>query len=84
MSSPHGEKINLAETLALLKIAWPLAIAYLGEMAMFVVDVIIIVGWFFICFMLDNIANGAHGAGLLYGVALGYAPLLWRDLTGKS
>ncbi|MDA9008622.1 MATE family efflux transporter [Alphaproteobacteria bacterium] len=32
----------MLESLALLKIAWPLAIAYLGEMAMFVIDVIII------------------------------------------
>ncbi len=42
MLSSQNKQVNLLESLALLKIAWPLAIAYLGEMAMFIVDVIII------------------------------------------
>ena len=42
MLSRQNNQVNIFESLALLKIAWPLAIAYLGEMAMFVVDVIII------------------------------------------
>ena len=42
MQSTQHSRSNVTETLALLKIAWPLAIAYLGEMAMFIVDVIII------------------------------------------
>ncbi len=42
--------------------------------------VIILIGWFFAGFLdvgwFRNIANGAHGGGLLFGIALGYLPEL--------
>ncbi|MCP5106392.1 MAG: rhomboid family intramembrane serine protease [bacterium] len=36
--------------------------------------VIMMIGWFFLCFtgLMGNIANGAHAAGLIIGVAWGY------------
>ncbi len=38
--------------------------------------------WFFICFLpFMHIANGAHAAGLIVGIALGYAPVAWKKLT---
>lgn len=39
--------------------------------------------WFFVCMtgQLGPIANVAHGAGLLAGMALGAAPYLWRTIT---
>jgi len=46
--------------------------------------VILLIGWFFAGFldwgMFRNIANGAHGAGLLFGVVLGYLPELVPQL----
>ena len=42
MSSTGSKSVSVQESFALAKIAWPLAIAYLGEMAMHIVDVIII------------------------------------------
>ncbi|REJ65282.1 MAG: rhomboid family intramembrane serine protease [Planctomycetota bacterium] len=40
--------------------------------------------WFGLCtfgFLGERIANGAHAGGLVAGMALGYAPILWRKLT---
>jgi GlpG protein len=37
--------------------------------------------WFFLCFLglMGPIANTAHGAGLAVGIAIGYAPVLWKS-----
>ena len=45
---------------------------------------ILFVVWFFICLSgyVGNIANAAHGAGLVVGVVIGYAPVLWRPPKG--
>lgn len=42
--------------------------------------VIIMLGWLVLCMLgtMGPIANWAHGVGLLAGMLLGYAPLLWR------
>jgi GlpG protein len=41
--------------------------------------VVVMIGWFVLCAVevIPNVANVAHAAGLLAGVALGVAPLLW-------
>ena len=36
------------------------------------------IAWFFYCFTLSGIANGAHAFGFAYGIALGYIPLMFR------
>src|SRR5262245_48707511 len=43
-------------------------------------NVFIMLGWFVLCLfgVVGSIANVAHGAGLLGGLAFGYAPRLWR------
>ncbi len=46
-------------------------------------NIIMFIGFFFLCFFMPGISNEAHAAGLLFGVAVGYAPVLWKDLTGK-
>jgi GlpG protein len=42
--------------------------------------VIVLVGWFFLCMTgtVGPVANVAHGAGLLVGLVVGIAPVLWR------
>jgi GlpG protein len=47
--------------------------------------VIILVGWFFACFTgwMGDIANTAHGAGLFFGIVIGYLPVLFPSLEGK-
>ncbi|RMH70375.1 MAG: rhomboid family intramembrane serine protease [Gemmatimonadetes bacterium] len=42
--------------------------------------VILMMGWFVACFVgiIPNVANWAHGFGLLVGVVFGYAPTAWR------
>jgi GlpG protein len=47
--------------------------------------VIIQVAYLFLCMTgrMGNIANGAHVGGLLAGMAIGFAPTLWRRLLGK-
>jgi MATE family multidrug resistance protein len=40
--SQTSKSLNVSESLSLVRIAWPLAIAYLGEIAMFVIDVLIV------------------------------------------
>ena len=44
--------------------------------------VFLMIAWFFVCMtgMVGAIANMAHGVGLVGGVVLGYAPILWRNL----
>jgi GlpG protein len=44
------------------------------------VNVMLLIFWFFLCLSgwVGLIANAAHGAGLVAGVAIGYAPVLWR------
>jgi MATE family multidrug resistance protein len=42
MTQSQNRYLNITETFALVRIAWPLAIAYLGEMAMSVVDILIV------------------------------------------
>jgi membrane associated rhomboid family serine protease len=42
--------------------------------------IFILLAWFFICLIpAMQVANGAHGVGLAMGVALGYAPQLFRQ-----
>lgn len=41
-------------------------------------DVVMMLIWCVACFFLKNIANFAHIGGLLIGVVLGIAPMLWR------
>jgi GlpG protein len=45
-------------------------------------NVLLFIGWFFVCLsgIVGPVANIAHGAGLVTGVVIGYAPILWRDL----
>ena len=48
--------------------------------------IIILVGWFFLCFtglVGANIANAAHGGGLFFGMAIGYLPVLFPALEEK-
>jgi len=50
--------------------------------------VIFLMAWFFVCLsgilgpVIGPVANMAHGAGLVVGLAIGYAPTLWRSLGG--
>jgi len=49
-------------------------------------NVIIMIGWLFLCmtgWMGLKIANGAHVAGLLAGMFLGYAPIFVRKLLRR-
>ena len=55
-------------------------------------SIIIFVAYFFLCFSPQfggwitgggGIANGAHAGGMLFGIVVGYAPTLWKDLTRK-
>jgi GlpG protein len=43
-----------------------------------------LLAWFFLCMtgLVGPIANVAHVVGLLVGLAIGYAPTLWRSLRG--
>jgi GlpG protein len=45
-------------------------------------NVLAMVGWFFLCLfgVMGNIANGAHGAGLVMGMIWGAAPPLAKKL----
>ena len=47
--------------------------------------IIILVGWFFACFTgwTGNVANAAHGAGLFFGIVVGYLPVLFPALEEK-
>jgi GlpG protein len=51
--------------------------------------VVILMVWFFLCLsgvftqVIGHIANGAHAAGLLAGILIGYAPHLWRSLRKR-
>jgi GlpG protein len=40
--------------------------------------------WFFLCLAgaVGSVANTAHAVGLALGIAVGYAPTLWRSLRG--
>jgi GlpG protein len=48
--------------------------------------VVILVGWFFLCLVgvIPNVANAAHGVGLLLGLLIGCAPTFWRWLRGDD
>ncbi|MCH8829032.1 MAG: rhomboid family intramembrane serine protease [Planctomycetes bacterium] len=48
--------------------------------------VFILIAWFFICMTgaVGNIANWAHGVGLVVGVILGYGPIWWRDMQRRQ
>lgn len=47
--------------------------------------IIMFIIWFFVCMTgwIGPIANTAHGAGLVVGVVIGYAPVLWRQMSGR-
>lgn len=49
-------------------------------------SVTLLVLWFLLGFTgyVGNIANFAHGGGLLTGIILGLAPVAWRNLTRRS
>jgi len=55
---------------------------YDSEMGIYVdpSTVAILIGWFFLCMtpLIGHVANVAHAVGLLVGMAVGIAPLLWR------
>lgn len=46
--------------------------------------VTIMIGWLFLCMtgMIGSIANTAHVVGLLAGMAIGYAPVIWDQRFG--
>jgi GlpG protein len=46
--------------------------------------IVIMVAWFFICWFgwVGPIANMAHSAGMLMGIVIGLAPVLWRKIRG--
>jgi len=48
--------------------------------------VFLFIAWFFICMTgaFGPIGNTAHGVGLGVGMALGYAPKLWRDMQRRA
>jgi GlpG protein len=43
-----------------------------------------LLAWFFLCMtgLVGPVANVAHAVGLVVGIAIGYAPALWRSLRG--
>ncbi len=50
-------------------------------------NIVIMMGWFFLCMtplirtiIGSGVANVAHAAGLLTGMLIGYAPILWQSL----
>jgi GlpG protein len=47
--------------------------------------IIFFMAWFLLCLagVIGNVANTAHAAGLAVGVAIGYAPVLWKSLRGR-
>ena len=47
--------------------------------------VFFMIAFFFLCTtgMVGQIANTAHGVGLVMGMMMGYAPTLWRNLQGR-
>jgi GlpG protein len=47
--------------------------------------VVMMLIWFFVCWfgLIGAIANMAHAAGLVIGMALGYAPIAWRSLRKR-
>lgn len=45
--------------------------------------VVMMLAWFFICFFISYIANGAHAAGLLMGIILGATPGLWKEFRAS-
>jgi GlpG protein len=51
-------------------------------LALYPNEVVIMMAWFVLCVIgfIGPIANVAHAAGLLAGLAIGYAPALWRSL----
>ena len=57
------------------------------ELGMFLsqLTIMIMIAFFFICMtgIVGNIANWAHGVGLVVGVLLGYAPIYWRNMQRR-
>ena len=47
--------------------------------------VFILVGWLFVCMagVIPHVANAAHVAGLLVGIAIGFAPVAWRNIRRR-
>jgi GlpG protein len=43
-----------------------------SRLALHKMTVIMMIGWFFLCFFLPNVANWVHGVGLMVGIAWGY------------
>jgi GlpG protein len=51
-------------------------------LALYPNEVVIMMAWFVLCLtgVIGAVANVAHAAGLVVGLAIGYAPSLWRSL----
>ena len=51
------------------------------------ITIVIMVVYFFVCLsgvgIFSNIANTAHAVGLVVGLAIGYAPVMWDSLRGR-
>jgi GlpG protein len=47
-------------------------------------DIVLMVAWFFLCMtgLVGDIANMAHSVGMVTGIVIGLAPLVWRKLVG--
>jgi GlpG protein len=46
---------------------------------------LLLIGWLFLGILMPemHMANAAHGAGLVAGAAIGYAPVLWSAIRGR-
>ncbi len=49
------------------------------------ITALLLIGWFFLGILMPEMqmANAAHGAGLVAGAVIGYAPVLWSAIRGR-